>query len=93
MRLVNVGVHSFVAVVALNEAGKEVLYGVLHANCLGNGADVLEELPLLEVGDEPWILGPGARELLDVGEVLRNLLLPLLPILIVDRRPSLLDDL
>jgi hypothetical protein len=93
MGLVNIRMYGFIAIVALHEAWKQVLYGVLHPDGLRNGADVLEELPLLKVGDEPRILRPRAGELLDVGEMLRYLLLPLLPVLVVDRRPAFLNDL
>lgn len=66
MRLVYVRVYRLVAVVALDEAREKVLDGILHANGFGNHSDVLKELPLLRVGDEPWVLRPGAGELLDV---------------------------
>lgn len=64
MGLVNVGVHSFVAIVALDDTGQEVVHCILDANGSGNRADILQELSFLRVRDQSWVLRPRARYML-----------------------------
>ena len=93
MCLVDVWVYGLVAVVALHQTRQEMVNGVLNANSLRNGPDVLQKLPLLRVRHKPRILRPGTRNLFNLAEILVDFLLLFLAILVVHRRPPLLDYL